>query len=60
MSNIPDRPEASKVVPLVPRKTATFNALLALSPEDRLEVLSQFCNHCGSDDPRCQCWRGDR
>ena len=33
--------------------------LLALSEDDRLEVFSNFCHHCGRNDPRCQCWNDD-
>ena len=33
--------------------------ILALSEDDRLEVFSHFCHHCGRDDPRCQCWNDD-
>jgi hypothetical protein len=30
--------------------------LAQLTDEERLEVFTAFCTHCGSDDPDCQCW----
>lgn len=27
-----------------------------LTPEGRLDVMREFCVHCGGDDPRCRCW----
>ncbi len=36
-----------------------LNALLELSPEDRLAVVSQFCRGCGTDDSGCQCTNDD-
>lgn len=30
-----------------------------LTPDQRMEVFSQFCKHCGSDDPKCQCWNDE-
>ena len=33
--------------------------LLAMSEDDRLEVFSHFCRHCGRNDKRCQCWNDD-
>lgn len=39
---------------------ATITALLIdMRPEERLEIFSRFCQHCGSDDPRCQCWNDE-
>jgi hypothetical protein len=31
------------------------NYLRRLTDEQRMEVFSNFCLHCGSVDPRCQC-----
>ncbi|MCK5021173.1 MAG: hypothetical protein KAS32_29455 [Candidatus Peribacteraceae bacterium] len=28
-----------------------------LSKEARVEIMDRFCVHCGSDNPRCMCWR---
>ncbi len=37
--------------------TANVTALLEdLTPEQRLLVFSRFCTHCGSNNPKCQCW----
>lgn len=32
-----------------------MRALKHMTPEQRLEVFSEFCTHCGDDNPRCQC-----
>lgn len=39
----------------LPKKQALHLALLSLKPEERREVMAQFCSYCGSDDPLCQC-----
>ncbi|MCK5017912.1 MAG: hypothetical protein KAS32_12695 [Candidatus Peribacteraceae bacterium] len=28
-----------------------------LSEEAVMEIIDHFCPHCGSDDPRCVCWK---
>ena len=33
--------------------------LKTLTPEQRKEVFAQFCIHCGSDNPTCQCWNDE-
>lgn len=30
-----------------------------LTPEQRLAVFGAFCNFCGCDDPKCQCWNDE-
>ena len=30
-----------------------------LTKDERMAVFSFFCTHCGSDDPRCQCWNDE-
>jgi hypothetical protein len=35
------------------------NQLEDLTDEQRLEVFSHFCKHCGCNDPKCQCWNDD-
>lgn len=30
--------------------------LRSLSEEERLKVLSEFCENCGTYDSRCRCW----
>ena len=27
-----------------------------LTDDERLEVMSDYCESCGCNDPRCQCW----
>ena len=36
-----------------------YEALLKLSDQERMEVFSQFCCHCGSDESRCYCWNDE-
>lgn len=31
----------------------------ALSDEQRVELAATFCRHCGTLDPRCQCWNDE-
>ena len=31
----------------------------SMSQEDRFDVLGQFCCHCGTDNPNCQCWNDE-
>jgi len=35
------------------------NKVLALTEDERVEVFSCFCNHCGSTDTQCQCWNDE-
>lgn len=47
-------------MPIKPR--AMLDAGVALrspTPDQRMEVFQQFCTHCGSSDPRCQCWNDE-
>ena len=30
-----------------------------LSDDERMEVMREYCRHCGSDNPRCQCWNDE-
>lgn len=30
-----------------------------LTDEQRYEVMSNFCTHCGSKNPNCQCWNDE-
>jgi len=34
-------------------------AMRLLSPADREAIIGHFCHHCGSEDPRCQCWNDE-
>lgn len=33
--------------------------LRRLPEERRMEAFRNFCTHCGSDNPRCQCWNDE-
>lgn len=45
----------------------TFDIVLlemkSLSAEQRLEIMSHFCKHCGCEQPetgrKCQCWNDE-
>ncbi len=43
------------------RATAAISTLGGLLEEERLDVLSWFCSHCGTEqgDRRCQCWNDE-
>lgn len=30
-----------------------------LTPEERLQVFSKYCQCCGDKNPECQCWNDD-
>lgn len=30
-----------------------------LSDDDRMDLFGGYCKHCGTDDPRCQCWNDE-
>ena len=30
-----------------------------LSDNARLEIMSNYCQYCGSDNPSCQCWNDE-
>ena len=34
----------------------TKRSLVNLTGEQRIEVLSDYCTHCGCKDPTCRCW----
>jgi hypothetical protein len=36
-----------------------IDMLKLLSDEERTEVFSYFCQYCGCDNPKCQCWNDD-
>lgn len=33
--------------------------LHGLTHEQRTDIFNQFCKHCGSKDPDCQCWNDE-
>lgn len=51
-----ERPEVMASAPITDK---VVEALLALTVDERAEVFGRFCTHCGSDDPRCQCWNDE-
>lgn len=36
-----------------------FRMLYRLRDEQRFALFSEFCTHCGSLDPSCQCWNDE-
>ncbi|MBK8184778.1 MAG: hypothetical protein IPK63_18625 [Candidatus Competibacteraceae bacterium] len=42
---------------------ATVETLVALmqrmTDEERMDVMSEFCRHCGDTNPCCQCWNDE-
>lgn len=34
-------------------------ALRCIPDDERVEVFAEFCGHCGSDRPGCQCWNDE-
>ena len=30
-----------------------------LTNDERMEVMGDYCKHCGRDDSGCQCWNDD-
>ncbi len=35
------------------------NIVYSMRQEDREKLFSLFCTHCGSTNPRCQCWNDE-
>ena len=33
--------------------------LKSMTDEERMEIFSNFCKYCGSDNPKCQCWKDE-
>jgi predicted Zn-ribbon and HTH transcriptional regulator len=38
---------------------AAKSLLEKLSDDERLMLFSDYCKHCGSEDPHCQCWNDE-
>ncbi|MBK8184840.1 MAG: hypothetical protein IPK63_18935 [Candidatus Competibacteraceae bacterium] len=42
---------------------ATVETIVALmqrmTDEERMDVMSEFCRHCGDTNPCCQCWNDE-
>jgi len=51
-----DRRSEARVAAIV----TLFSDLTAREREDAISRIREgFCVHCGSDNPRCQCWNDD-
>jgi hypothetical protein len=33
--------------------------LKSMPVDTRMSIINNFCKHCGSDDPKCQCWNDE-
>ena len=53
------RPDAVPSRSSAPSVEDVARAMRTLSADDRATVMSNFCKHCGRDDPRCQCWNDE-
>jgi hypothetical protein len=38
---------------------SAMKSLKSLTNEERMELWRDYCTHCGSDDPKCQCWNDE-
>lgn len=55
-----DVPSSRLPMPPAPSPHERAVALLkTMEPDDRKRVFSEFCTHCGSDDPGCVCWNDE-
>jgi len=34
-------------------------SLDTLSPDQRMQLFAKYCTHCGTDNPKCQCWNDE-
>jgi len=39
--------------------TTLIQDMSALTDEQRMEVIGNFCRYCGCKNPRCQCWNDE-
>jgi hypothetical protein len=55
------QPEPFVLIPPTPSLTVAELALDALNEQERLDVMSLFCRHCGCRQPEtsCQCWNDE-
>ena len=52
--------EALAHLPTEAAKDVQLRASLKhLTDEQRIELFSDYCTHCGCNDPRCQCWNDE-
>jgi hypothetical protein len=40
----------------IKRINELIDILNQLTDDERVELISNYCTHCGSVDPFCQCW----
>lgn len=40
-------------------KDKIIKLLDTISSDERLEVFSEYCRHCGDKNPKCQCWNDE-
>lgn len=45
--------------PAADAEHAALRFMRLLSEDARTDVMSNFCKHCGSDNPSCQCWNDE-
>lgn len=43
----------------VPGVMAAIRLMRHMTPAERLDVMDNFCPHCGDDNPRCHCMNDD-
>lgn len=41
------------------REASVSEALAAMTDEQRMELIANYCKHCGRNDPGCQCWNDE-
>lgn len=51
--NIIDSDYLDKSIPIIK------SLMNEMTEEQRWEILSNGCGHCGSSNPECQCWNDD-
>jgi len=44
---------------MTPKMEELLEELHDLTEAERLELFSEFCTHCGTDNPNCQCWNDE-
>lgn len=47
------------LVGALPPAPSVADIVAAMSEAQCRDLFSKFCTHCGSSDPRCQCWNDD-
>lgn len=44
---------------ITPFQATKADPLSNMTDEQRMDVFSKYCRHCGSDNPDCQCWNDE-